>query len=423
MLQSLDDRMKHTFILGQTGTGKSTLMESMIIQDIRSGHGLAVIDPHGDLVESILGKIPKERTKDTIYFDMLDWEYPIGLNLLEWKTVEERDMIIDDLYFTMDRLYDMKLTGGPVFETHFRNMLKLLMGDQHHEYFIPTMLEFSLCYQNKRFRSWLKKRICDPQVVDFVNEAEAIEGDFSLQNISFYITSKLNRFIQDGTIKRIIGQERTSLDFESIMNTGKILLVKMGKGRLGPVVSSLLTNQLVSKFKLATMKRGEMPVNKRRDFFLYVDEAHNLPVENFMDLLSEARKYRTGLIMATQYMSQLTSKDPSQDLLSAILGNVGTLVLFRMGQLDAHQLAPILQPRFSSLDLVNLPDWQGYTKPQLGRNNIQPFSFETEKDNTTYIDFIARHVREFSRNRYGTHYSRVDEQIARRRKKIFEPLV
>ena len=416
VMQSLKDRMKHTFVLGQTGTGKSTLLESMILQDIRAGHGLAVIDPHGDLVEPILGKIPKERSRDVIYFDMLDREYPIGLNLLEWKTIEDRDMIIDDLYLTLQRLYDnIREAFGPVFETHFRNMLKLLMGDTHHDHFVPTLLEFSLCYQDKSFRSWLKKLVRDQQVVGFVNQVEKMYGEGSLDNVSTYITSKLSRFVGDITLKRIIGQEKTSLDFEHIMNTGKILLVKMGKGRFGPVVSGLLANQLVSKFKLAAMKRGELPVDQRRDFFLYVDEAHNLPVENFMELLSEARKYRMGLIMATQYASQLSSRDLGQDLLSAVLGNVGSLILFRIGQQDAPKLAPILQPRFNSLDLVNLPDWQGYAKPQLGRNVIQPFSFETEKDNTYYSDNRARINREFSRNKYGRYYQEVDEQITKRR--------
>ena len=416
VFQVLDDRMKHTFILGQTGTGKSSLMESMSLQDSRAGNGQGYFDPHGDSVELMLGKIPKERSDDVIYFDMLDREYPIGLNLLEWQTIEERDMIIDGLYLTLDRLYDMRKVGGPIFEIHFRNMLKLLMGDQHHDDFIPTILEFTLCYQDKNFRSWLKNRTRDQQVVDFVNQVERIEGEGSLKEISTYITSKLNRFFEDITLKRIIGQEKTSLDFEHIMNTGKILLVKMGKGRLGPMASALLANQLVNKFKLAAMKRGEMPVDQRRDFFLYVDEAHNLPVENFMELLSEARKYRMGLVMATQYTAQLISRDPSQDLLSAVLGNVGTLILFRMGQLDAPMLSPILQPRFNSLDLVNLPDWQGYAKLQLGGTNMQPFSFETVKDNTCYDDIIAKENREQSRKKYGRHYLEVDDQIARRRK-------
>ena len=329
-------------------------------------------------------------------------------------------MIIDDLYLTLDRLYNMRETGGPMFESHFRNMLKLLMGDRHHELFVPTLLEFSLCYRDRRFRSKLKKRISDKQVIDFISEAENTEGDAHLGNVSTYITCKFNRFIQDTTLKRIIGQEKTSLDFEKIMNSGKILLVNMGKGRFGPVVSGLLANQLVTKFKLAAMKRGDLPVAERRDFFLYVDEAHNLPVENFMELLSEARKYRMGLVMATQYAAQLTGRDHGQDLLSAVLGNVGTLLFFRVGQQDAPVLAPMLQPRFSSLDLVNLPDWQGYSKLQLGRSNVQPFSFVTEKDESPWNEFLAMRNLDLSRERYGRPADEVDEQIAARRAQVLE---
>ena len=418
--QSVEDRMKHCFVLGQTGTGKSTLLESMILQDIHAGRGLAVIDPHGDLVEPILGKIPKERSRDVIYFNMLDREYPPGFNLLEWRTLEERDMIVDDLYLTLDRLYDMRETGGPMFESHFRNMIKLLMGDRKNPLFVPTLLEFSLCYRDRKFRRWLKEQIHDPQVLDFITQAEDTRGDADLDNVSTYITSKFNRFVQDTTLKRIIGQEKTSLDFEGIMNSGKILLVNMGKGRFGPVVSSLLANQLVTKFKLAAMKRGDMPSEKRRDFFLYVDEAHNLPVENFMELLSEARKYRMGLIMATQYVAQLKGRLQGQDLLSAVMGNVGTLLFFRVGQQDAPVLAPMLQPRFNSLDLVNLPDWQGYSKLQLGRSNVQPFSFVTEKDDSPCSQARARQNRNFSRTKYGTYYKEVDEQIAARRERVLE---
>ncbi len=312
--QSVDDRMKHTFVLGQTGTGKSTLLESMILQDIRAGHGLAVIDPHGDLVEPILGKIPRERSRDVVFFDMLDREYPPGFNLLEWQTLMERDMIVDDLYMTLDRLYDMQQTGGPMFESHFRSMLKLLMGDQHHEDYVPTLLEFSLCYQDRDFRRWLKTRTSDKQVLDFIKEAERTEGDVNLDNVSTYITSKFNRFIQDTSLRRIIGQ----------------------------------------------------------------------------------------------------------DLLSAVMGNVGTLLFFRVGQQDAPVLAPMLQPRFNGLDLVNLPDWQGYTKLQLGRSNIQPFSFVTEKDETPNSQARARQNRNFSRKHYGRPADEVDEEIAARRERVLE---
>jgi len=272
-----EDRMRHCFIMGQTGTGKSTLMETMIVQDITAGRGVAVIDPHGDMIEDILLKIPAERAEDVILFDLLDRERPLGFNIIQWSTIEERDLIIDELYRTLDHIYDMKLTGGPMFEQHFRNFMKLLMGDSARPGFTPTVLEFVRCYTDSTFRQWLLDSIEDLQVKDFVAEAENVTGECKLSNIAPYVTSKFSRFVNDTTLKRIAGQEESSIDFDRIMNQGKILLVKLGKGRFGSEVCALLANMLVARFKFAAMKRGEMPQESRRDFFLYVDEAHNSP--------------------------------------------------------------------------------------------------------------------------------------------------
>lgn len=413
---SVEDRMRHTFILGQTGTGKSTIMENMILQDMRAGRGLAVIDPHGEMVDAILGRIPAERIDDVILFDMLDREMPLGFNLIEWKTIEERDLIIDEIYLTLDRLYDMKSTGGPIFETNFRGMLKLLMGEKARGDFIPTLLEFTSCYLNKDFRRWLNESIEDEQVQDFVKQLERTRGDASIDNLAPYITSKLSRFINDTTLKRIVGQEKTSFDFDEIINKDKILLVKLGKGRFGATVSALLANQIVARFKLAAMKRGEMRPEDRRDFFLYVDECHNLPSENFMELLSEARKYRMGLVLATQYTAQLGSASSKENnLLSAILGNVGTILIFRLGQEDAVRLCPALSPHFSSLDIANLPNWHGYARLQMNNEPTPPFSFRTQKDEAPYDNDLAVKTINMSRFIYGTDYKIVDDRILRRR--------
>ena len=369
---SQEDRFHHTFILGQTGTGKSTLMESLVLADIHAGRGLAVIDPHGDLVESILGKIPPERVEDVIYFNLLDSERPVGFNVLQWSTIEERDLIIDELYLSLDQLYDLKETGGPIFETNFRGMMKLLMGDRllqgsahtpdhHNKAFCGTLLEFILCYQNSSFREWLSERIEDPQVRDFLQELEGIRGgDARIENLSPYITSKFNRFVHDSRLKAIVGQSRTAFDFQSIMDQEKILLVNLGKGRFGATVSGLLANQIVARFKLAAMKRGDLPPSRRIPFFLYCDEAHNLPAENFMELLSEARKFKLGLVLATQFTAQLGEAARGRNnLLSAILGNVGCILTFRLGLEDAERLAAVVQPGFSPLDITGLPNWNG----------------------------------------------------------------
>lgn len=412
----LKDRFRHCFVLGQTGTGKSTFMENMVLQDIRAGRGLALIDPHGELVDSLLGKIPLERAEDVIVFDLLDRERPLGFNILEWKTIEERDLLIDEIYQTIDRMYDLMETGGPIFESNFRGMLGLLMGDKHREKFVSTLLDFIPCYQNNNFRKWLEETVSDPQILDFIKELENTGGDASLKNLSPYITSKFSRFINDRTLKRIIGQAKTSFDFEKIMNEEKIFLVKLGKGRFGSIVSALIANQLVSRFKMAAMKRGEMPEYERKPFFLYVDEAHNLPGENFTELLAEARKYKMGLILATQYAAQLKdTSNPKKNLLSAIIGNVGTILTFRLGYEDAEDMAPAFYPHFKTHDIIGLPNWQGYARMQLNNEATQPFSFISRKDDTVYDKGVAEKIKNLSRLKYGTEAVLVDAEIQKKR--------
>jgi hypothetical protein len=413
---SMDDRMRHMFIIGQTGTGKSTFMESMILDDIRHGRGVAVIDPHGDMVASILGKIPKGRQGEVVFFNLLDRERPLGFNLIDWKSIEERDLIIDEMYNTLDRIYDMKETGGPIFESNFRGMLKLLMGDKKDEAFIPTLLDFVQCYTSKDFRKWLKNRISDPVVLDFVRELERTGGDASLHNLSPYITSKFSRFVHDTTLMHIIGQEKTTFDFEEIINQGQILLVNLGRGRFGSIVSALLANQIVARFKHAAMNRGGMKPENRREFYLYVDECHSLPTDTFTELLAEARKFRMGLILSCQYTAQLNGNGARNNLLAAIIGNVGTMILFRLGQEDAKLMAPVIQPNFSHLDIIGLPNWQGYSRVQMAGSSVPPFSFKSVKDDTLYDSTGAAWIREQSRLKYGMDAMNVDEQIIRRRR-------
>jgi hypothetical protein len=410
-----DDRMRHMFILGQTGTGKSTMMESMVLQDIRAGHGLALIDPHGEMVDNILGKIPADRLDDVIIFDVLDRERPLGFNLLQWRTLEERDFIIDEIYDTIDQIYDMRETGGPMFETNMRGMMRLLMGSKLSADYKPTILEFKNCYLYEDFRKWLFYRNDEEVTKDFIKELERSDGDVSINNISPYVTSKFNRFTNDTTLMNIMGQDETAFNFEEIMAQGKIFLVKLGKGRFGSTVSALLANQLVARFKHAAMKRGEIRPEERRDFYLYVDECHSLPASTFTDLLSEARKYRMGLVLATQYAAQLHSENPGENLLSAILGNVGCLTTFRMGQEDAKLLAPSLYPYFNSMDIIGLPNWQGYCRLQIKNNTVAPFSFESVMDKTPYDKKVARKVRDLSRQIYGCNVETIKKQIEYRR--------
>ena len=410
-----DDRMRHHFVIGQTGVGKSTKLESICMQTINAGDGIAVIDPHGEMVDSILGKIPESRLDDVILLDVLDRERPLGFNLLQFSTIEERDFIIDELYDTIDKIYDLKVSGGPMFEAYMRGMFKLLMGSKPSDDFKPTLLEFRNCFISKEFRKWLLDRTDEADTHDFVKEVVEAQGESSLHNISPYVTSKIGRFLAGATITNIIGQNETAFNFEEIMAEGKIFLAKLGKGRFGSTVSALLTNQLVSRFKNAAMKRGEMRPSERRDFYLVVDECHNLPMSTFTQLLAEARKYRLGLVLATQYAKQLQGDGPNDDLLAAILGNIGTLSIFRTGIDDAKLLAPALYPYFNAMDIVGLPNWQGYCKLTIGKDSIIPFSFETIMDQTPYNNKTARRVCDLSRQIYGCDLETIKKQIEYRR--------
>ncbi len=414
----MDVRMQHMFVLGQTGTGKSTFLEHMILQDIEAGIGVGVIDPHGDMVDEILGKIPSERIDDVILINLLDYDRPIGLNVLQASSPCERDFIIDDLYLALDRIYDFRSTGGPMFEYYFRGMLKLLMGSGTNNDFHPTVLEFIRCFNEERFRDWLKSRFQDTTLVDFIQEIEDVSGEASLHNISPYITSKMNRFVHYDAMKRIIGQDRTAISFDEVMNQSKILLVKLGKGRFGSVTSAFIANYLVSCFKRTAMKRGDLPTDKRRDFALYVDECHNIPVENFTELLSEARKFRMALTLATQYTSQITgSGHQTSSLLSAVLGNVGTLITLRLGQKDAELLGKTFSPYFSSIDIAALPNWHGYAKVQASSHHGPAFSFKTIKNEANYRPDIAKLIIKKSRETYGIPWQEVDRQISERQRK------
>jgi len=411
-----ESRFRHCFILGQTGTGKSTLMSNMILQDIQAGRGVAVIDPHGDMIDNLLGQIPMERAEDVVLFDPLDIERPIGFNMLEWETVQERDLIIDEIYQIFHQIYNFKETGGPIFELYFRGALGLLMGDKKRKDFIPTILDFAPFFLDWKFRDYLKDTVDDIHLHDFLKQAEAAGGEATLKNVAPYITSKFAR-LQDITLKRIVGQSCTNFSFEKIMDEGKIFLFKLGKGRFGNVTSALLANMIVSRFKLTAMKRGEKELSKRRDFFLYIDEAHNLPAENFMELLSEARKYRLGLVLATQYAAQLTksSVDTRDNLLSALLGNVGQTIIFRLGQEDAQEMATSLDPSFGKQDIIALPNWHGYVRMQQKNNALSPFSIKTSVNKTPYHSGTADKIRNLSRLKYGMDSSVVDKTILQRR--------
>ncbi len=416
--------MRHTFLLGMTGTGKSNMLLGMVMDAIESGHGLCLIDPHGDLVNDILQIYPEKRRDDLVLVDFHDPSHLVPMNFLYWRHEEERDLIIDDLYSWLDQTYNMTTTGGPMFEYYFRSFLRVLMGDRPRSEFVPTIGDFIRMFRDKSFRELCLRSVTDPQVKLSLEQAERTHGDVSIDNIAPYITSKLNRFNLDKNLQRMTGQERMAIDFSEVMNKGKIMLVNLGRGRYGEVVTGLLASQIVSRFRAAAMQRISMPKNKRRDFFLFVDEFQNIASENFISLLSEARKFRLGLILANQYADQLDTSRLSgeKSVLQAILGNVGVVVNFRVGIKDSELMEPIFVPDISRYDLINLPTGHCYVNIKTGIHKPVSVSMKTRLHNITARKNHAERLRAISQKKYAIPVKEADSSILAHNQRIEEAL-
>jgi hypothetical protein len=399
-------RFRHTYIIGQTGTGKSTLLCQMIMQDINKGRGVAVLDPHGTLIDDILEYYPKERAEDLIIVDVTDTQYPIGFNILcipesdSFQYKLKRDLLIDELFAYLDRTYDLKKTGGPIFESHFRSSMALLLGSKPQQFGIPNLMIFRALYTNSDLRSFLVAMEDDPVIIDFVEEAEKTGGEASLENLAPYITSKFNRFISDTALRNITCQSRI-LDIDEIVNQGKVLLFNLGKARFGAQAAGLLSSQMVSRICNATMRRGIGGT----PFYLYADEFQLFADERFAEILAEARKFNLSVTMAHQYINQLPST-----VLSAVLGNVGTIIALRVGAVDAQNLESLFVPTFGHRDLSSLSNYCAYVRSS-GILGQTPFSLKllplSQEKNTTQ----ATELRQMSRLKYGRDYREVEEEI------------
>ena len=417
---SNEDRLRHSCIMGQTGTGKSVYLESMILQDIYQGKGCCFIDPHGDSIEKILQLYPKERIKDLVLIDFLDRGRVVPFNLLTWQDEEERDRIIDALYGWLDITYDMRSTGGPMFEQYFRSFLRLLMGEEPRKDFQPSISDFIRLFVDKQFRNYCLKQCQDPQVLRMIQQASDAGGEASLQNMAPYVTSKLNRFDLDKSLQLMTGQDSMALDFQEVMNRGKVLLVNLGRGRFGETISGLLASQIVSRFQGAAMKRIDMKAEKRRDFFLYIDEFQNVASEPFIAMLAEARKFRLGLILANQYADQLERRKitSGDSVLKAVLGNVGNTTCFRLGINDAMTMASVFQPDFNSEDLINLPIGNCYVNLKTSRCNPSSFSMETEYFQAPNRPGYVRRLRNASNAKYTIPMMQAKENIEKHNSQI-----
>ncbi len=402
------DRRRHMYIIGQTGTGKTVGMKNMIIQDIRNGEGVGLIDPHGDVAEELLGLIPEERYKDVVVIDPSDLAMPIGLNMLEYdpKFPEQKTFIVNELIAILDKLYDLKTTGGPMFEQYTRNALLLLMEYPEKGF---TLLEIPKVLADKEFRRSLLVNCTNILVRDFwEKEAEKAGGEAALANMVPYITSKFNVFLANDYVRPIISQSKSTINFREIMDSKKILIVNLTKGRLGDINASLLGLIIVGKILMASFSRVDMPEDDRQDFYLYIDEFQNFATDSIATILSEARKYRLDLIIAHQFIEQL-----KKEIKDAVFGNVGNIMAFRIGATDAEFLVKQFEPVFDQNDLVNIDNFNAYVKLLIGGKTTKPFSISTyppEKSNSA----LGANVRRLSALKYGRERAVVEREIMAR---------
>jgi len=409
---SKDDRRRHFYIIGQTGTGKSVLMQNMIAQDIRNGEGVAVIDPHGELIEKVLGLIPKERAEDVVYFNPGDTAYPMGLNMLEFdpERPEQRSLIVNELLEIFNKLYNMSVAGGPAFEQYFRNATMLVMEDPQSG---NTLLEIVRVFADKAFREYKLSKSKNIIVNTFWRQiAEKATGEQSLQNYGPYVTNKFDTFLSNEIMRPIIAQEKSAFNVRDVMDQKKILLLNLSKGRLGDLNSSLLGLIMVGKILMAALSRVDVDESKRPDFYLYIDEFQNVTTKSIATILSEARKYRLDMVITHQFIGQL-----EEDIKKAVFGNVGSLCSFRIGSDDGEYMEKQFEPIFASQDLLNIDNFNAYLKLLIGGQTSKPFNFKTippEKGNTE----IATYIKQLSRQKYGRPREEVEEEIRRRHQGI-----
>jgi type IV secretory pathway TraG/TraD family ATPase VirD4 len=406
-----DDRRRHLYVVGQTGTGKSTLLGNMMIEDIQAGKGVAIIDPHGDLVENALGFVPPSRLDDVIYFDPGDLSRPLGLNMLDYNPdrPEEKTFIVNEMQSIFNKLFPPE-TMGPMFEQYMRNALLLLMEDMPNE--PATLVEVPRVFTDTQYRMRKLERIKNPVVIDFwTKEAAKATGEGSLSNMAPYITSKFGGFISNDYMRPIIGQPKSSFNFRDAMDSGKILLINLSKGKIGDINAGLLGMVFAGKILMAALSRVDIAdAEKRRDFNLYIDEFQNFTTDSIATILSEARKYRLNLTMAHQFIAQLTDK-----IKDAVFGNVGSMAIFRVGVQDAEFLVKQFAPVFNENDLLNIDNLNAYAKLLVNGTTSKPFNMKIETTSWGGGDKnLAVKLKEYSRMKHGAERQTIEDEIYRR---------
>ncbi|MDD3190660.1 MAG: type IV secretion system DNA-binding domain-containing protein [Candidatus Pacebacteria bacterium] len=396
-----DDRRRHTYIIGKTGMGKTTLLENMIISDIMAGNGLAVVDPHGDLAEKILDFVPSSRINDVIYFNPADIEYPIAFNVMEHVDPKYRHLVASGLIGVFKKIWAD--SWGPRLEYLLRNTILGLL-----EYPDSTLMGVPRMLIDEDFRKKVVSKISDPVVKTFWNdEFTKYSKQFMVEAIS-PIQNKVGQFLSSSLVRNIVSQPQSSIDMRDIMDNRKIFIVNLAKGRIGEDYSALLGAMIITKIQLAAMGRVDTPEEERKDFYLYVDEFQNFATESFAGILSEARKYRLDLIVAHQYIGQL-----EETVRDAIFGNIGTLISFRVGATDAEFLEKEFEPIFMMNDLVNLAKYDMYLKLMIDGVSGDAFSATSLPPVVASEKSSAEKIIKVSRERYTKKKEVVEDKVAR----------
>ncbi len=405
---SQNDRRRHFYVIGQTGVGKSTIFEEMAKQDIKNGHGICYIDPHGEAIEHVMTVIPKERAEDVIYFDPADVERPFGLNMLEYdeNKPEEKTFVVNEIINIFDALYDLKATGGPMFEQYMRNAMLLIMDDPESG---STLMEIPKVLADEDYRRMKLEKCKNTTVRSFwLEEAEKAGGEAALANMVPYITSKLTPFLSNDMMRPIISQQKSTLNFREIMDSQKILLINLSKGKIGETNSHLLGMIIVGKILMAALGRVDMDEDKRKDFYMYIDEFQNVTTDSIAQILSEARKYRLSLNITHQFIGQL-----SEDISKAVFGNVGSMAVYRVGPEDAEFLEKQFAPVFTSQDLINVDNYKYFGRLLLNGVSTAPFNLNAPFPTEGSKDIIEP-VKELSRLKYGRDRDVVEREVAQR---------
>lgn len=406
------DRTRHHYVIGKSGTGKSAFLSWMSRQDIQNGEGVCMIDPHGDLIEDALAHTPKERAKDIIVFNPADGDRPMGLNLLEAKTPEEKDRASLDAMEIFIKLFGNEIFG-PRIQHYFRNGCLTLMDDEEEG---ATLIDVPRLFVDDDFQRYKVSKCQNNVVRSFWEHEMAKTGAREKEEMIPYFSSKFGPFITNTTMRNIIGQPKSAFDIREVMDTGKVLLVNLSKGKIGDINAQLLGLIFVNKINMAAMSRANVPRDERRRFYLYVDEFQNFVTDAFATILSEARKYELGLIMAHQFIGQLVGKteaygQASTKLRDAVFGNVGTISSFKIGAEDAEYMAKEMAPVLSEQDVINIPNFQCYMKLNINNVTSRPFSMNTIYDESARNEKLGGLIKEYSRMKYGRKKVFVDQEI------------